>query len=89
MAPIQGAPLGRRTAIGVHPVHAVLSHQTYETLGKFLHRLIECLTGAVPMLSQYVILRLHNAGEAPHENAPFSHKITVNLFLKCAGKEVA
>ncbi len=79
----------RCTAIRVHPVHTVFSNQADEALSKFFNRLVKRLAWTVVVFSEAVVLCLHNAGQASHEDTPFAGEITENLFFKGGRKQVS
>src|SRR5262245_65441497 len=49
LEPVERAALGRRRAIGVHPVHPLLGDQGVQALGRFLDSLIKRLLRAMPV----------------------------------------
>ncbi len=89
MAPVERAALGRGAAVGVHPVHPVLGHQPDQALGQLLDRLVEGLAGAVTVLAQRVVLRLHQTGQGAHQDAALAGQVAVDLVLEGGGEEIA
>ena len=87
--PVEGAPLGGGAAVGVHPVHAVFRDEPDEALGQLLDRFVEGLARAVAVLPQDVVLRLHDAGQAPHQDAPLAGQVAEHLLLEGRREEVA
>src|SRR5438477_1431809 len=51
--PVQGAALGRRRAVGVHPVHAILSDERIQALRRLFDGFVKSLGRRMAVLAQH------------------------------------
>ena len=87
--PVQRAALGSGGAIGIHEVHAVLTDEADQGLGKFFDGFVKGFAGGMSMFAKDVVLSFHHTRQSADQNAAFPCQVAVNFILERGREQIA